>query len=84
MPKPPANPLSPDVRHLTRTLRERTRYLRHLSANIDQFLAWMDAEMQKPSTYELGSRIAKACNALDLANQHVKRFALRRAPKGKP
>ena len=71
-----------DVRILQRTLRERTRYLKGLSKQVDQFLAWMDVEMTKPSTYDRGRRIAQAQNALDMANQHVKRFALAR-PKRK-
>lgn len=74
----PKNPLSPEVRDLTRTLRDRTRYLRQLVANIDQYIDWMDREMAKPEPDRVkrGSRIAQALNALDMANQGVKRFGL--------
>lgn len=69
---------TPDEHHLKRTLRERTKYLRILTKNVDQFLKWIDAEMQKPSTHDRGKRVAQACNALDLSNQHAKRFGLGR------
>lgn len=69
------------ARLVTRQLRERTRYLRSLVVTVDQFLTWMDVEMKKPTSLERGKRIAQAMNSLDLANQSVKRFALRRQPK---
>lgn len=65
--------------------RERTKYLTLLCHNIDEFLSWMDMEMKKPSSHERGSRIATACNALDLVNQRAKLFGLpRRKGRTKP
>lgn len=68
----------PTIRDVMRQLRERTKYLRNLTVQVEQFLALMDSEMKKPSDAERGRRIARACNALEMANDGAKLWGLPR------
>jgi hypothetical protein len=74
---------TPTPRELQRALRERTRYLRMLTTTVGRFVKLLDAEMARPSDVLRGQRIAQACNALENANDHAKRFGLPRRPKRK-
>ena len=43
---------------------------------IEQYLKALDAEMQKPSTYERGQRIAHLSNMLEIQKDLIKRHEL--------
>jgi hypothetical protein len=50
--------------------------LAELSASVTGCLNAIDAEMKKREGVERGRRIAQICNALDMANDHVRYFVL--------
>ncbi len=56
--------------------RDLKKHLRDLSNAVTEHLAALDAEMVKPHGDERGRRIAQLGNALDLANDRVRYFAL--------
>ena len=50
--------------------------LRELVKANQDFMCWLDAEMVKPSDMTRGRRIAQALNALGMATDRVRYFAL--------
>ena len=52
------------------------KYLKQLTDAVLQCLEAIDTEMKLPSTHERGQRIAKICNALEIANDLARRFGL--------
>ncbi len=52
------------------------RALKALTRDVRAFLLLLDGEMKKPSTVERGKKIAALSNALELANDKVRRFTL--------
>ena len=59
-----------------RLVRQQRKALVILTENVRQFLWHMDRTMEGPSTVERGKHIAALCNALALANNHVRYFTL--------
>jgi hypothetical protein len=59
-----------------RDARNVKQHLKELSAAVTAHLKALDAEMALPSTPERGKRIAALANALDVANDRVRYFAL--------
>lgn len=51
----------------TKTERETKKQLRLLIADCKTFIAWLDVEMNKSSTAERGSRVARATNQLEMS-----------------
>lgn len=60
----------------TRQVRGLREHLRKLSASVSAALAHLDREMDRPSTPDRGRRIARICNALDVANDLALHFGL--------
>jgi hypothetical protein len=56
--------------------RDLRRHLRDLTAAVAAHLEAIDREMQGPSSFDRGSRIAALCNRLELANDMARRFGL--------
>lgn len=46
--------------------------LRLLVKQNQDFIKWLDAEMQKPSTHDRGKRVAQSLNALEMAVDSVR------------
>jgi hypothetical protein len=71
-------PVPPEeLRTATAETRKVKQHLRDLSAAVSSFLLDFDAEMAKRDVPdEVGRRVAKLANALDLANDRVRYFAL--------
>jgi len=59
-------------KELKAELRHIRKALKALSGTVGEFLRLLDETMQGPSTFERGRRIAKLCNALDMANDGVR------------
>lgn len=55
-----------------RRVKKLERDLKGLSDHVLAFLFWLDKEMVKPESRERGSRVAKASNALDRANDLIR------------
>jgi len=53
-----------------------SKYLRELIAATRVAIRAIDAEMNKPSTFERGQRIARITNALEFATDSAERFGL--------
>lgn len=56
--------------------RKYRKALASLTSDVRAFLIELDYEMKKPSTNERGKRIAALSNALEMANDKVRRFVL--------
>jgi hypothetical protein len=59
-----------------REIRNLRKHLKNLSLNVTACLRAIDLEMHAPSTPERGKKIAIICNALDMANDQTRYFAL--------
>lgn len=66
--------------HQIRALR---RHLRDLTAVVAQAIAALDTEMKQPSTLERGKRVARVCNALEMANDRARHFGLGQSLRAK-
>lgn len=64
------------ARQLTREKRKLKSALKALTKTCGEALRAIDHEMSQPSTPERGRRIASICNALEMANDHARYFAL--------
>jgi hypothetical protein len=58
--------------------RKMLKVFNNLSDGVKTFLAVLDEEMKKPSSYERGVRIAKLCNEMEMFNDRIRMFTLKR------
>lgn len=63
-----------EMKRELRSVRHELRSLVHVVANS---VLGLDAEMKKPSDEERGKRIARICNALELAKDSARHFGLK-------
>ncbi len=68
---------SPEMTRLAiKECKKLRKYLQDLTKNVKVCLNALDEEMKKPSDVERGRRIAKICNALEMANDQARYFGL--------
>lgn len=70
-----AEALLPDLKY-KREIRNLKKHLKELTTTVRRCIDALDAELQKPSSVERGSRIAAITNALELANDSARHFGL--------
>lgn len=66
----------PPPKGATKRERQLWKALHGLCCDIEQFAAWMDVEMKKPSTHERGCRLATALSGVELQKDLAKHFVL--------
>ncbi len=52
------------------------KVLRDLAVYSKEFIRWMDAEMQKPSSHHRGVRVANALNVFEMEVDKIRYFTL--------
>ena len=73
--------LMPTMRDMTAERNKLRRELLQLVETVESFLVLVDAEMQKPSTVNRGSRVANLCNVLEFSKDTAKRYGLGKSLK---